>query len=96
MSDVRESPYAPWLEDVIKGIMAEQPTAIGVCMLLPTGDAATIYYGQPDHQEVALMAYHMNLDATMAVIHANADSIVSAAEDIEEGEEDNGTDYSEN
>ena len=96
MNDVRESPYAPWLEDVIKGIMAEQPKAIGMCMLMPSGDAATIYYGQPGHQEVALMSYHMNLDAMMAVMQANADVIVTAAEDIEEKGEDNGTDYNDN
>lgn len=88
--DVRESPYAPWLESVIEGIMLEKPSKIGVCMLLPTGDAATIYYGYPTHQDVAVMSYHLSLDATMQVLRANAGQIVDAAEDIEE--ENNGTD----
>lgn len=88
--DVRKSPYAHFLENMIKGVMAEQPKHIGVCMLLPTGDAATIYYGYPSHQDVAVMSYHLSLDAMMGVVRGNADQIVNAAEDIEE--ENNGTD----
>lgn len=89
--DVRESPYAHFFENMIKGVMAGQPTHIGVCMMLPTGDAATSYYGYPNHQDIAVMSYHLSLDAMMGVMRANADQIVNAAEDIEE--ENNGTDY---
>lgn len=89
--DVRESPYAHFLENMIKGVMDGLPKHIGVCMLLPTGDAATIYYGDPGHQDVAVMSYHLNLDAMMGVMRANADQIVNAAEGIAE-EENNGTD----
>ena len=87
--DVRESPYAPFLEKLIAGVMGEQPAQIGVCMLMPSGDAATIYYGDPCHHEVATMAYQINLDAMMAVIQANADQIVAAAESPEEEEGEN-------
>ena len=90
--DVRESPYAYFFENMIKGVMDCQPTHIGMCMLLPTGDAATIYYGYPTHQDVAVMSYHLSLDAMMRVMRANAGQIVNDAEDIEE-EENNGTDY---
>lgn len=71
--------------------MEQSPTKIGACMILPTGDAATIYYGEPSPDEVARMAHHLNVDAMMTIIKANADQVVSAAEELEE--ENDGTDY---
>lgn len=61
--NVTETPYAEWLEGMIRAIMQHQPDRVGVCMLLPDGKVCTGYYGDCYHQDKALMAYNIQLDA---------------------------------
>ena len=85
--DVRDSPYATWLEGLIKAIMEHKPVAIGVCCLMDDGEAMTGYFGDVGHSDKAVMAYHLQIDAITDVIKANAAELIAAAEECEE--EDN-------
>lgn len=85
VEDVLESPYARWLETMCESVMELKPDVMGVCMLAADGTVLTGYYGDVCPQDKALMAYHLNTDATMDVVMANAADILAAAE--EEGED---------
>lgn len=61
--NVRQTPYAEWLEGMIKAIMDHRPDRVGVCMMLPNGQVCTGYYGECCHQDKALMSYNIGLDA---------------------------------
>lgn len=61
--NVTKTPYAEWLEGMIKAIMDYRPDRVGVCMLLPDGKVCTGYYGGCQHQDKALMSYNIALDA---------------------------------
>ncbi len=82
--NIKDTPYAPWLEELIAMIMNLEPEKIGLCAITPSGDVLTCYYGDLFHTDKALMGYHMNLDATMDVIHNNAKEIVAAADEQED------------
>ena len=81
MDDVTKSNYAEWLEELIQNIMEHQPEKIGVCMFLQDGCMLTSYFGGCYHTDKAVMAYTMNLDATMDVMKANANDILEAADE---------------
>lgn len=85
--NIKDTPYAPWLEETISMLLNVEPEKIGLCAISPSGDVLTSYYGDLFHTDKALMGYHMSLDATMDVIHANARRIVEAA-DEQEGDDD--------
>ncbi len=87
MNDVTKSAYAEWLEEFIKDIMEYKPERIGVCMLLPNGGTYSNYFGDCGHMDKALMGYTMNLDAIMEVTTANADQILAAAEEEQDGDD---------
>jgi hypothetical protein len=86
LNDVTKSNYAEWLEELIQDIMEHQPEKIGVCMFLPDGGTLTSYFGGCYHTDKAVMAYTMNLDATMDVVSANAKDILDAAEEEQDGD----------
>lgn len=81
MDNVTNSIYAEWLEELIQKIMEHQPEKIGICALLPDGCTLTSYFGGCYHTDKAVMAYTMQLDATMDVVSANAKEILEAAEE---------------
>ena len=85
--DVTKTPYAGWLEELIKTLLELKPDKIGVAAITPDGDVLTGYYGDCTHVDKAVMGYHMNLDATMDVVTANAADIIEAAEEQEEDDE---------
>ena len=87
MENVTKSAYAEWLEEFISDIMLYQPERIGVCMLLPNGGTYTNYFGDCGHLDKAQMGYSMNLDAIMEVVTANANDIVEAAEEEQDGDD---------
>lgn len=87
MQDVTKSDYAEWLEEVIKGIMENQPEKIGVCCLLPDVSTMTNYFGGCCHNDKAIMAHTINLDAIWEVTTANAKEILEAAEEEQDGED---------
>lgn len=87
--DVTQTPYASWLEELIGMLLELKPEKIAVAAIAPNGEVLTGYYGDCTHVDKAVMGYHMNLDATMDVVEANAREIVRAAEDTEGGEAEN-------
>ena len=84
--DVRESNYAPFLEDLIRMVMGKKPPVIGVVFFDAEGNQYSNYYGDPCPSEKALMGYRFTADATFDEVIANAGMIVAASE--EETEED--------
>ena len=85
--NVQNSRYAEWLEKFIESVMEYKPTMIGVCCLMETGESMTGYFGDVGHADKAVMAHHLQTDAMMDVMKANAAELIAAAEDCEE--EDN-------
>lgn len=88
MEDIRQSPYAEWLEMILRDIMELKPKQIGICMILDDGEAATAYWGEVSYADKMAMANHMTVDGVMKVVMSNADTIVEAAEEMEEEDED--------
>ena len=87
LEDIRQSPYAEWLEMILRGIMEQKPKQIGICMVTDDGAAATAYWGDVSYADKMTMANHMKVDGVMDVVMANADQIVAAAEEQEEDDE---------
>lgn len=78
--DVRNTRYAEWLEAFCRQVVEMKPERIGVCVI--NKDAVmTAYYGEMCPEDKAAMAYHIQTDAIMDTVLANAKSIVAAAED---------------
>ena len=78
--------YAEFLEGFCSEVVAHQPEKIGVVCMLPGGQVLTGYYGDAGYNDKALMGYHMQLDATLMSVMANAKQIVAAAEEQEDDE----------
>ena len=78
--------YADFLEGFCREVVDHQPEKIGVACMLPGGAVLTGYFGDASYNDKALMGYHMQLDATLMSVMANAKNIVAAAEE-QEGEE---------
>lgn len=81
--DVRESNYAPFLEDMIRMVMDKKPQVIGVVFFDSDGNQYSNYYGDPCPSEKALMGYRFTADATFDEVLANARMIVEEAEEEE-------------
>ena len=82
--DVRDTPYAGWLEELIGTLMEMKPEKIGMAAILPSGDVLTGYFGDCGHTDKAVMAHNIQLDSLMDVVMANARDIVREAERQEE------------
>lgn len=85
--NVTKTPYAEWLEGMIRTIMEHKPVRMGVCMVLENGEVFTGYYGEHSAEDMAVMAYHIQADSTWKLILANADQIVREAERMGEENE---------
>lgn len=86
-NDLTKMAYAQWLEDMLRVIAKENPTAIAICMSCSDGQNMTGYYGCTP-AEKATMAYHIHTDAIMDVVMGNADRIVRQAEEMEQEGQD--------
>lgn len=80
------APYAEWLEDFIRSIVEMKPARIGVCAVGENGEVLTGYYGDLYPEDKAVMAYHIQTDAIMDTVKANARDIVEAAEEDDDAE----------
>ena len=78
--------YAEFLEGFCSEVVEHQPEKIGVVCMLPSGSVLTGYYGDAGYNDKALMGFHMQLDATLESVMANAKRIVQAAEEQEDEE----------
>ena len=83
--NVKDLPYAEFLEEAIRSLAEHKAEKIVICAALEDGNYLTGYYGDCGPVDKAVMAHHINSDAMMDVIYANAQSIIQAAE---EGEDD--------
>ena len=82
--DERLKPYAGFLENLIKTIVELKPEQIAVVAVTEDGTALTATYGPVGPYDLAMMAFHMQTDATMEIVKANAREIIQAAEEDEE------------
>ena len=89
--DVKKLPFAEWLEECIRTLAGAEPTVISIAAILKGGKVYTAYY-RASIQDQLILAENIRLDATYEMIKANADTIVSAAEEIQEEEEDDDAD----
>lgn len=88
MDDVMKTPYAPWLESIVQGVMELRPEKMAFCAMLPGGDAMTSYYGDCSPADMAVFSWHLQADAMMSVVQASANEILAAAEEDRILEED--------
>lgn len=86
MNDVTQSPYAGFLEALCESVVELKPTKIAVTGILPDGNAFTGIFGDCSPYDLATMAFHLQTDAMMEIVKANAKDILKAAQE-EEGEE---------
>ena len=87
MDDITKTPYAEWLEKLLRDIMKRKPIRMGVVLITADGEAVTGYFGDHSPGDVAEMAWHLHTDAIWEVISANADKIVEMAKEMEEPED---------
>ena len=85
--DITKSPYAEFLEMLCKTIMELKPEKIAVVALMKDGSAFTSSYGDCGPYDLAMMGIHMQADAMMEIVTANAKDIVAAAEEGDEEDE---------
>ncbi len=85
-NNVFDSPYADFLEKLIRDILELKPTKIGIAAILPDECCATTYFGKPCNTDKAVMAFMMEQDAIMDCVYANAKEIIAAAYDDTENE----------
>lgn len=78
--------YAEWLEGFCREVVERQPEKIGVCLLNEDGTALTGYCGEVFPVDKSAMAHHIQSDALMDMVLANAKLIVEAAEEQEDEE----------
>lgn len=83
MDEIKNAPYAEWLEECIRTLFCEAPVRIGLCATLEDGSTMTAYY-QCDAQDKAVFAHHIQNDVTMDVILANIDMLRDALEEDED------------
>ena len=81
--DIREEPYAQWLEKTLRGIVEMKPERICLCAMLPGGEVATCYY-QCDAGDLALFAHNIYSDAMLEVIRNNRDLLQDDDEEAED------------
>lgn len=72
---------------LIGNIAELKPVKMAVVGMMPDGRAFTAQYGDCDPYELALMAFHIQTDAIMDIVKANAGEIVRAAEEQEDKNE---------
>lgn len=82
--DERLKPYAGFLENLIKTIVELKPEQIAVVAVTEDGTALTATYGDVQPYDLATIAFHLQADAMLDIIKANARDIIEAAEEEEE------------
>lgn len=87
-ADITQTTYASWLEGLIEAILEHQPEKIGVCFLNGDETVLTGYYGDCCPEDKAVLAYHIQTDAMLDVMKANAREIIQAAEEQEDDDAD--------
>lgn len=86
--DITKSPYAEWLEGLIKSVMEHGPVSIGVVMLLPDNTGTLTAYYNSDCQDKAVMAHNIYSDSIYDMIKVNAKDFKRFAEEQDDEDEE--------
>ena len=62
--DIKEAPYAQWLEGVLRDMVEIKPEQIGLCVLMKDGASATSYYNCAATDK-AVMAHNIYADSIL-------------------------------
>lgn len=81
--DIREEPYAKWLEETLREIVEMKPERICMCVMLPSGEVDTCYY-QCDAGDLELFAHNIYSNAMLQLIR----NIRELSQDDDEEAED--------
>lgn len=81
--DIKETPYAQWLEEVLRDMVQLEPKQIALCVLVEGGASATSCYNC-NSTDKALMAHSIYADSILDVVHENRDWINSDDEEAED------------
>lgn len=82
---IEEAPYAEWLEGLLRTIFERNPKSMALVATLEDDTTLTGYY-MADAQDKAVFAHHIQSDAVLDTVLANADLIKEAIEGV--GEDD--------
>lgn len=83
MSDITKEPYAAWLEDALREMVAMRPSTIGIITIMPDGSTGTRYFNAVNRDRL-IMCESIGIDYLEELIRANAEGI----RQIIDGEED--------
>ena len=78
--DIEKLPYAAWLEDLIKTLIAVNPYTMCVVARTESGDTLTGYY-YAEAEDKAVMAHAIQSDIVMDLIENNISTIKEMLED---------------
>lgn len=84
--DLNDVPFASWLEDSVWALIEQKATVIAIAAGVQNDQVLTMYYNC-GMAEKALLATHINGDAMMDMVLANAGMILDAAEEEEEDDD---------
>ena len=87
MSDITKEPYAAWLEDALREMVAMRPSTIGIITIMPDGSTGTMYFNS-DNRDRLIMCEAIGIDYLVEWIRVNADGIRQSLD----GEDDEQTD----
>ena len=85
--DVTKTPYADFLEKLIKSVVELKPDKITVAAVMPNGNIMTANYGDCSPFDMMAMASAIQTDAIVEIVMANAKDIIKAAEEDDDDEE---------
>jgi len=83
-ADIRNSRYAPAMEELCRVLLQIQPEKVGVCLLTSDGNCACYYFGGCSPYDKMAMGNHHHIDGMMGIVLSNADRILREAERQEE------------
>ncbi len=87
MTDIKEAPYAEWLEGTLREMIELEPQSIAVVMLMPDGTRGTAYWNTDDI-DLAVMIDAINEDKYLGWIRKNKSELLeelNSEEDDEDG-----------
>lgn len=86
MADIKDQPYAEWLEASLRELVDLQPRTIGIVCIMPDGSTGTQYFNA-DSRDRTVMCEALQIDSLEELIKANADylrALILGEEDEEE------------
>lgn len=87
MADIKEEPYAEWLEGVLREMLDLEPQSIAVVMLMHDGTRGAAYWNADDI-DLAVMMDAIAEDKYLGWIRKNKEELLEALN--EEGDDDDG------